>query len=112
MTTIEKFQEVAKINFVESNGDVEIGTIMTQDGYDVHYVAADLRNLNFENEIFYYQPEFDAIMNAIDDQRFAGEEITVACYDVDDYFDEYYMLDYLQDNMDEDEFDEFTNENE
>lgn len=110
MTTLEKFQEVAKINFVESNGDIEIGTIMTQDGYDVHYVAADLRNLNFENEIFYYQPDFDAIMNAIDDQRFAGEEITVACYDVDDYFDEYYMLDYLQDCMDEDEFDEFTNE--
>lgn len=110
MNTLEKFQEVAKINFVESNGDIEIGTIMTQDGYDVHYVSADLRNLNFENEIFYYQPEFDALMNAIEDQRFAGEEITVACYDVDDYFDEYYMLDYLQDSMDEDEFDEFTNE--
>ena len=110
MNTLEKFQEVAKINFVESNGDIEIGTIMTQDGYDVHYVSADLRNLNFENEIFYYQPEFDALMNAIEDQLFAGEEITVACYDVDDYFDEYYMLDYLQDSMDEDEFDEFTNE--
>ena len=110
MTTIEKFQEVAKIKFVEYNADIEIGTIMTQDGYDLHYVAADVRNLNFENEIFYYQPEFDVLMNAIDDQRFAGEEITVACYDVEDYFDEYYMLDYLQDNMDEDEFDEFTNE--
>ena len=111
MTTLEKFQELAQINFVESNGDIEIGTIMTQDGYDVHYVASDLRNLNFESEIFYYQPDFDAIMNAIDDQRFAGEEITVACYDVDDYFDEYYMLDYISDNMDEDEFEKFTNEN-
>lgn len=110
MNTLEKFQEVAKIKFVESNGDVEIGTIMTQDGYDVHYVSADLRNLNFENEIFYYQPDFDALMNAINDLRYAGEEITVACYDVEDYFDEYYMLDYLQDTMDEDEFDEFTNE--
>ena len=111
MTTLEKFQELAQINFVESNGDIEIGTIMTQDGYDVHYVASDLRNLNFESEIFYYQPDFDAIMNAIDDQRFAGEEITIACYDVDDYFDEYYMLDYISDNMDEDEFEKFTNEN-
>ena len=111
MTTLEKFQELAQINFVESNGDIEIGTIMTQDGYDVHYVASDLRNINFESEIFYYQPDFDAIMNAIDDQRFAGEEITVACYDVDDYFDEYYMLEYISDNMDEDEFEKFTNEN-
>ena len=110
MTTLEKFQEVANIKFVESDGDVEIGTIMTQDGYDLHYVTADIQNLAFESEVFYYQPEFDALMNAIDDHRYAGEEITVACYDVDDYFDEYYMLDYLQDNMDEDEFDEFTNE--
>lgn len=111
MTTLEKFQELAKIKFVWMNGDIEIGTIMTQDGYDVHYVASDLRNLNFESEIFYYQPDFDAIMNAIDDQRFAGEEITVECYDVDDYFDEYYMLEYISDNMDEDEFEKFTNEN-
>ena len=105
MTTLEKFQEVAKIKFVEYNGDIEIGTTMTQDGYDLHYV-----NVCFENEIFYYHPRFDVIMNTIDDHRHAGEEITVACYDVDDYFDEYDMLEYLQDNMDEDEFDEFTNE--
>jgi len=110
MTTLEKFQEVAGINFVENNGDIEIGTIMTQDGYDLHYISPDLRNVCFESEIFYYQPEFDDIMNAIDDLRYAGEKVDVACYDVDDYFDEYYMLDYLQDNMDEDEFDEFTNE--
>ena len=111
MTTLEKFQELAQINFVEHNGDIEIGTLQTADGYEVYYVAADLRNLNWESEIFYYQPDFDAIMNAIDDLRFAGEEVSVACYDVDDYFDEYYMLEYISDNMDEDEFEKFTNEN-
>ena len=111
MTTLEKFQELANIKFVENNGDIEIGTTMTQDGYDLHYISADLRNVCFENEIFYYQPDFDAIMNAIDDLRYAGEAVSVACYDVDDYFDEYYMLDYIADNMDEDEFEKFTNEN-
>jgi len=110
MTTLEKFQELANIKFVVYDGDIEIGTIMTQDGYDVHYITADIRNLNFENEVFYYQPDFDAVMNAIDDLRYAGEEVRVECYDVDDYFDEYYMLDYLQSNMDEDEFEKFTNE--
>ncbi len=108
MTTLQKFQEVANIKFVVYDGDIEIGTIMTQDGYDVHYITADIRNLNFENEVFYYQPDFDAVMNAIDDLRYAGEEVSVACYDVDDYFDEYYMLDYIADNMDEKEFEKFT----
>ena len=108
MTTLEKFQELANIKFVVYDGDIEIGTIMTQDGYDVHYITADIRNLNFENEVFYYQPDFDAVMNAIDDLRYAGEEVSVACYDVDDYFDEYYMLDYIANNMDEEEFEKFT----
>ena len=110
MTTLQKFQEVAKINFVESRGDIEIGTIPTADGYDLHYITADIQNLNFENEVFYYQPDFDTIMNAIEDLRYSGEEIDVEIYDAEDYFDEYYMLDYLQDNMDEDEFEEFANE--
>jgi len=110
MTTIEKFQELANIKFVESRGDIEIGTINTADGYEIHYITADIRNLNYENEVFYYQPDFDTIMNAIDDLRYAGEIVDIEIWDADDYFDEYYMLEYLQDNMDEDEFDEFTND--
>ena len=112
MTTLQKFQELAKINFVEHNGDIEIGTIQTADGYDVHYITSDIRNLNYENEVFYYQPDFDAIMNAIDDLRCfepSSEIVSVACYDIDDYFDEYYMLDYISANVDEDEFEKFTN---
>ncbi len=111
MTTLQKFQELAKINFVEHNGDIEIGTMQTADGYDIHYITADIRNLNFENEVFYYQPDFDAIMSAIDDLRCykpSSEIVDVEIWDVDDYFDEYYMLDYISDNMDEEEFEEFT----
>ena len=108
MTTLQKFQEVANIKFVEHNGDIEIGTLQTADGYDLHYITADIRNLNFENEVYYYQPDFDAVMNAIDDLRYAGEEVSVECYDIEDYFDEYYMLDFISDNMSEEEFEKFT----
>ena len=108
MTTLQKFQELANINFVEHNGDIEIGTIQTADGYDVHYITTDIRNLNYENEVFYYQPDFDQIMNAIDDLRYLSEPVKVECYDADDYFDEYYMLDYIADNVDEEEFEKFT----
>ena len=109
MTTLQKFQELANIKFVEHNGDIEVGTIQTADGYDIHYITSDVRNLNYENEVFYYQPDFDAIMSAIDDLRYLSEPVKVECYDVDDYFDEYYMLDYISANVDEDEFEKFTN---
>ena len=118
MTVLEKFQELANIKFVEYDGDIEIDTLQTADGYDLHYITADIHNLNFENEVYYYQPDFDAIMSAIDDLRSLvytpkgtlGEIVTVACYELEDYFDEYYMLDFISDNMDEDEFEKFTNE--
>ena len=109
MTTLQKFQEVANIKFVEYNGDIEIGTLLTADGYEIYYIAADLRNLNFENEVYYYQPDFDTIMSAINEHRFNSELLTVECYDIEDYFDEYYMLDYISDNVDEEEFEKFTN---
>ena len=113
MTTLEKFQELSNIKFVENNGDIEIGTLLTADGYDIYYITADVKNLNFEYEVYYYQPDFDTIMSAIDDlscSKANGEVVTVACYDIEEYIDEYYMLDYIADNMDEDEFEKFTNE--
>ena len=110
MTTLEKFQEVANIKFVESRGDFEIGTIQTADGYEIHYMTADILNLNFENEVYYYQPDFDTIMSYIEEHRVGDELLEIEIWDVDDYLDEYYMLDYLESNMDEEAFDEFTND--
>ena len=110
MTTLQKFQELANIEFVDYDGDIEIGTLPTADGYDLYYIAPDVQNLNFENEVYYYQPDFDTIMSAISEHRFNDEQLTVACFDIEDYFDEYYMLDYMQTTMPEDEFEKFTNE--
>lgn len=110
MTTIEKFQEVAKINFVEYGGDIEISEWLTADGYEMHVITQDPNNIQFDSEAYYYKPEFDTIMEEIDNARNHNQYIDVLCLDLEEYFDEYYLLDYLQDNMDEDEFDEFTNE--
>ena len=117
MTTLEKFQEEANINFIQtpSYADVEIGELNTADGYELFYITQDVQNLNYENEVFYYKPDFDSIMDEIKNATVfkPSESITNVCvYDIEDWFDEYYMLDYIQDNMDEDEFEAFTNEEE
>jgi hypothetical protein len=115
MTTLEKFQELAKINFVQSpsDADIEIGELNTADGYELFYITQDVQNLQFDNEVYYYQPDFDAIMKEIDlAKRYDDQIMDVACFDIDEYFDEFMMLDYLASNMDEDEFEAFTNEKE
>lgn len=110
MTTLDKFQEVAKINFVGHHGDIQLGEWMTRDGYDLYVVTQNPSNLDFENEVWYYKPGFDDIMSEINYLRPNGEPVDVEVYDVDEWFDEYDMLNYLESEMDEDEFDEFTNE--
>ena len=110
MTTLQKFQEVANINFVEYNGDIEIGELNTADGYELFYITQDIRNLQFDSEVYYYKPDFDTIMAAIDDYRRMEDTANVACYFIDEYFDEYDMLNWLESEMDEDEFEKFTDE--
>ena len=67
MTTLEKFQEESGIKFIDtpSHADVEIGELNTADGYELFYITQDVQNLNFENEVFYYKPDFDTIMGEI-----------------------------------------------
>ncbi len=112
MTTLEKFQEIAKINFITtpSHADIEIGELNTADGYELFYITQDVQNLQFDYEVFYYRPEFDTIMAHISNAYTRNQAVNVICYEIEDWFDEYYMLDYLESNMDEEAFDEFTND--
>ena len=115
MTTLEKFQEEANIKFIQTplHADVEIGELNTADGYELFYITQDVQNLNYENEVFYYKPDFDSIMGEIRNATvFKPNESTVnvCVYDIEDWFDEYDMLNYLESEMDEESFEEFTND--
>ena len=117
MTTLEKFQEEAKINFIQtpSHADVELGELETADGYELFYITQDIQNLNYENEVFYYKPDFDSIMSEIRNATVFkpnANVVFVICYDIEDWFDEYDMLNYLESEMDEESFEAFTNEEE
>ena len=113
MTTLEKFQEEANIKFIQtpSLADVEIGELNTADGYELFYITQDVQNLQFDNEVYYYKPNFDTIMKEIDlVKRYDDQIMDVACFDIDEYFDEYDMLNYLESEMDEESFEAFTND--
>ena len=114
MTTLEKFQEEANIKFIQtpSHADIEIGELNTADGYELFYITQDVQNLQFDNEVYYYKPDFDTIMNEISNAYTRNEVVNVVCYDIEDWFDEYDMLNYLESEMDEESFEAFTNEEE
>jgi len=45
------------------NPDLQISTWNTADGYDLWVMTDDPNNLSWENEVYYYQPSFDEIIN-------------------------------------------------
>ena len=111
MTTLEKFQEIAKINFITtpSHADIEIGELNTADGYELFYITQDVQNLQFDSEVYYYRPDFDTIMGAILNAKLSCHAYVKVCvYGIEDWFDEYDMLNYLGSEMDEESFEEFT----
>ena len=100
MTTLEKFEEVSKIKFVETDGDLEIGTLQTADGYEIHFIGENMQTLNFGNDVFYYKPDFDTIMEVIGDYYWGAEildePLEIVCHDIEEYFDEYEMLNWIE----------------
>ena len=112
MTVKEKFEQEANLVITDrfmAQADIEISEWSTADGYTVYVMCEDPRRLNWEAEVWYYKPSFDDIMQYIGMDRSSEYPTTIACDDIEDYFDEYYMLDWLSSNMDEEAFEEFSN---
>jgi hypothetical protein len=51
-------------------------------------------------------------MGEILNARISSNVVNVCVYDIEDWFDEYDMLNYLESEMDEESFEAFTNEEE
>ena len=73
--------------------DLEIGTWNTADGYDVHVIANDPRNIDFEYDVFYYEPSFLQVINRIKQlDADAIEQVS----DFETYLPEYEVEDYIE----------------
>tara|TARA_R100001460_G_scaffold7871_2_gene19803 strand:- start:1579 stop:1905 length:327 start_codon:yes stop_codon:yes gene_type:complete len=106
MTALEKLQE--KLN-IEIDGtynynmyDLEVSTYNTADGYEVYVMnSTPFENgLDWENDVYYYQPSFDDIMDRIM-QLDAGSKVYVD--DIEEYMPEYEIETWINDNEDTDE---------
>ena len=51
-------------------------------------------------------------MSEIKNAYTRNQTVNVMCFDIEDWFDEYDMLNYLESEMDEESFEAFTNEEE
>jgi hypothetical protein len=108
--TMNVYDELSKVLNVKltddyrSNGmDLEIGTWNTADGYELHVITSDPHNLEWEYDVYYYEPDFNTVIDRIKDVSYDDDVAVVFVADFDQYLPEYEVQDYLDELKDEDE---------
>ena len=106
MTAIEKLQNKLNIEIDETYTyrmyDLEVSTYNTANGYEVYVMknSSFENQLDWENDVYYYQPSFDDIMSRIMELE-PGDKVYVD--DIEEYFPEYEIEDWINNNEDTDE---------
>ena len=96
-TQLAKLLNVAKItdDYNHSNAhDLEIGEWNTADNYSVHVMTSDVYAINFEYDVFYYQPNFSDIIDRIKDLQ--NSDAIVFVSDLETYLPEYEVENYIE----------------
>jgi len=75
------------------SADLQISEYMTADGYDVHVMTNDHIHMQWDIDVFYYQPNFDDIIQRIKD---LDSDALVYVSDLEQYLPEYEVENYLE----------------
>ena len=106
MTPLEKLEQHLNITITNfdayCNNDLKLTEYMTADGYNVYILTEDPGCLNWENDVYYYQPDFDTIMERIVQVAEDIPEARILMDDVDEYMDESEIERWLSENIDDD----------
>lgn len=69
MTDIQKLAKLLGVEQITdkyvSHADLSISEYMTADNYDVHVITNENDTLNWESDVYYYQPSFEEIIDRI-----------------------------------------------
>ena len=105
---IEKLAEL--LNVAEITEDwkgspaLEVGGWHTADGYELHVVTNDAKQLDWENDVYYYEPRFEDIIDRIKDcANYEPGEAIIYISDIETYLPEYEVQDYIEQYTEDDE---------
>jgi hypothetical protein len=76
--------------------DLQISEWHTADSYDIHVMTNDERNIQFDYDVYYYQPSFNQIINRI--KELQDEDAIVYVSDFETYLPEYEVQDYIDEH--------------
>ena len=106
---IEKLEKLLNVKITEDfpySRELSIYTQGTVDGYEIFIITNDDQQINWEEDVYYYEPSFDDIIERIKDVSYDydDEQAVIYCSDIEQFFNEYEIEDYIERHTeDEDE---------
>ena len=97
---LAKLLNVAEItdDYKHSNAhDLEISEWNTADNYSLHVMTSDVYAINFEYDVYYYQPNFSDIIDRI--KELNNPDAVVFVSDLETYLPEYEVEEYLEEKL-------------
>ena len=95
---LEKLLNVKITEDLRGTPDLSIHTMTTADGYELYVITNDENNLYWEDDVYYYEPSFDDIIDRIKDTSWDtdADPAVVYCSDIETFFPEYEVEDYIE----------------
>ena len=97
MSIYEKLGEALNVELTDDyklyGTDLEISTWNTADGYELHVITEDPRELDWEYDVYYYEPSFTTVLERIKELP-AGS--TVYLCDFEQYLPEDEVIEFLE----------------
>ena len=94
--------KISEESFGWNGGDLSIAPWYTADDYEIHVMTNEETNVDWENDVYYYEPQFLDIMNRIvDTVADAGPYARIYVSDFETYLPEDEVLEWLEENKDE-----------
>ena len=94
--------KIAEEPYGWNGGDLAIAPWYTADDYEVHVMTNDETNVDWENDVYYYEPQFADIMDRIVDTiNDVGYDVKIYVSDLETYLPEDEVLEWLEKNKDE-----------
>ena len=106
MTPLEKLQQHLNVTITNWDSpnlrpDLQLTEYLTADSYNVYILTEDPSCLNWENDVYYYEPDFNTIMDRIVEVAEDIPQAVILIDDVEQYLEDYEIENWLNDNIDE-----------
>ena len=104
---IEKLAELLNVAQITDDyrgyPDLEISAWNTADGYELTVMTNDHKNIDWEYDVYYYEPDFDTIIDRIKEtvDTIGGGEAIIYVDDIESRLPEYEVNEYIEQYADD-----------